>query len=51
MYVGVIRKSALTHLHTIFQDNLDEEEKVHTTTTISKYIADTPGMTVPLSNH
>ena len=44
----MISKSAPTHLHANFQGNLDWEEKVHTTTTISKYTADTPGMTVPL---
>ena len=45
----MISKSAPTRLHTIFQGNLDWEEKVHTTTLISKYTADTPGMTVPLT--
>ena len=48
-YVVAISKPAPTSLHTIFQGHLDWEEKVHTTTLISKFTADTPGMTVSLT--
>ena len=47
-YIGVTSKSAPIGLYIFFQGNPDYMKKVHTTSTISKYIADTPGTTEPL---